>query len=211
MIGEELFEMFREIMTRIASETVRLIPNIFIALVVILLTIVVIKILNFSIRKTFQLARLDEAFEKLLKITLPFSLSTAIAWVADLGIALISSYTLVNIFLGVQYTHLFAEAVYYGARLLSIVALTIVIFVLFNNVVEKIKVETRLKGYMFFILLFLVTAMLIDVTALSESVKNSLIMGLSIGVGISVGIFAAWFFFHEYLDEWLKVKEKRKS
>jgi len=211
MMDEELLETFRKILTQIASETVRLIPKIFIALVVVLLTVAVIKILNFAIRKIFKVVRLDEAFEKLSRISLPFSLSKAIVWIADLGIALISFYSLVNLFLGAQYTHLFAEAVYYGARLLSIVALTIVIFALFNSVIEKMKVETRLKGYMFFILLFLVTAMLIDVTALSDPLKSSLTMGLSIGVGISVGVFAVWFFFHEYLDKWLKRVEQQET
>ena len=209
MVVEELIETVQEILTQIAAETVRLIPKIFIALVLILLTIVVIKLLNFSIRKLFRIAKLDETFEKLSGITLPFSLSKLTVWIADLGIALISFYGLVTLFLGVEYTHLFAEGVYYGARLLSIIVLTLIIFTLFNSVIEKVKVETRLKGYMFFILLFLVTAMLIDVTALSDPVKNALIMGLSIGVGISVGVFAVWFFFHEYFDKRLKENENK--
>jgi len=207
MLAEEVVNTIQEILTQIAAETVRLIPRIFIALVVILLTVVVIKLLNFSIGRLFKLAKLDETFEKLSGITLPFSLSKLIVWIADLGIALISFYGLVNLFLGAEYIHLFTEGVYYGARLLSIIALTLIIFALFNSFIEKVKVETRLKGYMFFILLFLVTAMLVDVTALSDSVKNALIMGLSIGVGISIGVFAVWFFFHEYLDRRLKEKK----
>ena len=53
--------------------------------------------------------------------------------------------------------------------------------------------------------------MLVDVTALSEQVKNALITGLSIGVGISVGVFAVWFFFHDYLDKLILSKSERRE
>ena len=43
---------------------------------------------------------------------------------------------------------------------------------------------------MLFIVMLLVTAMLVDITALSDPVKSALIMGISIGVGISLGVFA---------------------
>jgi hypothetical protein len=46
----------------------------------------------------------------------------------------------------------------------------------------------------------------VDVTALSDPIKNALTSGLAIGVGISIGVFAIWFFFHDYLDEMLKIK-----
>lgn len=179
---EDIIRVIREIFAQIAAETVRLIPKIFIVLVVIVLTALVIKLLNFSFRKLLKMVRLDEAFERLAGITLPFSLSNVIIWVADLGIALIAIYGIVNLFLGTLYTQLFTEGLYYGARVLSIIALTLVIFTLFNTAIEKVKVETRLKGYMFFIILLLVTAMLVDITALSDPVKNALITGLSLGV-----------------------------
>jgi len=205
---EDIIRIIREILAQMAAETVRLIPKIFVTLVVILLTALVIKMINFSFRKLLKVARLDEAFEKLSGIALPFSLSNAIIWVADLGIALIALYGIVNIFLGAQYIQLFTEGIYYGARVLSIIALTLIIFTLFNTAIEKVRVETRLKGYMFFIVLLLVTAMLVDITALSDPVKNALITGLSLGVGISIGVFAVWFFFHEYLDRRFAEKQK---
>ncbi len=49
--------------------------------------------------------------------------------------------------------------------------------------------------------------MLMDITALSDSAKNSLISGLSMGVGISLGVFAIWLFFHNYLDRMLENKK----
>lgn len=56
--------------------------------------------------------------------------------------------------------------------------------------------------------MLLVTAMLIDVTALSNEIKQALATGLSIGVGVTIGAFAIWFFFHEYLDARFKAETK---
>jgi hypothetical protein len=41
-----------------------------------------------------------------------------------------------------------------------------------------------LRGYIWFIILLLITAMLVDITALSETVKNALTTGISVGLGI---------------------------
>jgi uncharacterized membrane protein YccC len=48
--------------------------------------------------------------------------------------------------------------------------------------------------------------MVIDLTSLSPSIKDSLARGMSTGLGIAIGVFAVWFFFHEYLDRLLNNK-----
>jgi len=69
-------------------------------------------------------------------------------------------------------------------------------------------VESRLRGYLIFIMMLLLTAMLIDVTALSEPVKHALYTGLAIGIGASLAIFSAWFFFGEF---WERALEERRA
>jgi hypothetical protein len=216
MAGENLLELLMEIFTQIASDIIRLIPKILIALIVLVLTFLVIKVLNFSLKKLLKLAKLDTMFKQLSGYSLPFSIDNLIIFFADLGVALIFLNTVVNLFLGPQYLHLMTEGLQYSARILSIIAIAIILFAVFNTVMSKVKVETRLRSYALFIVLLLITAMLIDVTALSDPIKNALTNGLAIGVGISIGAFAIWFFFHDYLDEMFKtkiasIKELRKN
>ena len=167
---------------------------------------VVIKVLNFSFRKLLGMARIDEFFAKVTGISIPFSITNLLIYLADLGIILIALYSIVDICAGPKYTQMMTDILYYGARIVSVIVITLIIFASFNLVVGRLRVETRLRGYMFFIVMLLVTAMLVDITALSDPVKSALIMGISIGVGISLGVFAIWFFFHEYFD---KIFEKK--
>ena len=196
-----------DIFNQIASEIVNFIPKILIALVIILIAIAVIKVLNFVFRKLLGMAKIDELFVKATGISLPFSIVNLLIYLADLGIILIAAYSIVDVCAGPTYTRLMTDVLYYGARIASVIVITLVIFASFNLIVRRLRVETRLRGYMLFIVMLLVTAMLVDITALSDPVKSALIMGISIGVGISLGVFAIWFFFHEYLDRILEKKE----
>ena len=206
MLGQEGIISISDIFNQIASEIVNLIPKILITLVIILIAIVVIKVLNFSFRKLLGMARIDEFFAKVTGISIPFSITNLLIYLADLGIILIALYSIVDICAGPKYTQMMTDILYYGARVVSVIVITLIIFASFNFVVRRLRVETRLRGYMFFIVMLLVTAMLVDITALSDPVKSALIMGISIGVGISLGVFAIWFFFHEYFD---KIFEKK--
>jgi len=206
LTSENLFDVLKEILAQIATETVRLLPKVLIALIVIVMTFLVIKVLNIGFRRLLKLAKIDVMFKQFTGFTLPFSLDSLIIFLADLGIALIALHGLVNLFLGSQYLQLINDGIYYAARVASIVVIAILIFAIFNMLISRIKVESRLRSYAMLIVLLLITAMLIDITALSDQVKNALTLGLSIGVGIAIGVFATWFFFHEYLDKKFKIE-----
>jgi hypothetical protein len=207
LAGENLLELLVQIFNEIATDIIGLLPKILIALTVFALTLLVIKVLNFSLRKLLKLAKLNLMFEQLSGFSLPFSIDNLLIFFADLGIILILLYSMVHLFLGPQYLNLMTEGMQYGARVVSIVVIALILFAIFNTVISRVKVETRLRSYALFIVLLLITAMLVDVTALSDPIKNALTTGLSIGVGISIGVFAIWFFFHDYLDEILKTKK----
>lgn len=66
------------------------------------------------------------------------------------------------------------EGIYYGARVISIIIITLVIFAIFNAVIIRVKVDLRIRTYPLIILMLLVAAMLIDVTALSSEIKGPL-------------------------------------
>jgi hypothetical protein len=202
-----LFETLSDIFRQIATEIIQLMPKILTAVIVLAVAVLAVKVLNLSFRKLLKIAKLDALFKQLSGFSMPFSLESLIIFLADLGIALISLYAIVGLFLGEQCLQLMNEGLYYGARVVSIVVIAIVLLAFFNTLIGRIRIETRLRSYAMFIVLLLITAMLIDLTALSESVKHALITGLSIGVGISIGVFAIWFFFHNYLDKMAKVNE----
>lgn len=207
MTAQEPFRILGEALFQIANEVIRLLPKLLAALVIIALTLMGIWVVNLSFRKLLALVRLDEMFKQLSGFSLPFSIDSLIIFLADLGISLISLYAVVSLFLPPQHLHLMNEGLAYGARVLSVILLAVILVAIFNSIVGRIRVEARLRSYAMFIVLLLVTAMLLDITALSEPVKNELIGGLSLGVGISIGVFAIWFFFHEYLDEFIRRRQ----
>jgi hypothetical protein len=203
-LAEDLFRVLSEVLLQIAGEVVRLLPKLLGSLVIIALTFVGVKIVNILFRKLLAFVKLDEMFKQLSGFSLPFSIDSLVIFLADLGISLISLYALAGLFLPPQHLHLMNEGLAYGAKVISVMSLGLILMAIFNSIIGRIRVEARLKSYAMFILLLLVTAMLVDITALGEEVKHELIGGLSLGVGISIGVFAVWFFFHEYFDEFLR-------
>lgn len=211
MLGENGITSIPEIFNQIASEIVDFLPKILITLIIILIAIAIIKVINFVFRKLLGIAKIDEFFAKVTGVTIPFSITNLLIYLADLGIILIALYSIVDVCAGPAYAQLMTDILYYGARIASVIVITLIIFASFNLVVRRLRVETRLRGYMLFMVMLLITAMLVDITALSDPVKSALIMGISIGVGISLGVFAVWFFFHEYLDRILEKKVESQT
>ncbi len=206
MAEENALELLRETLAQLAVEIMRLTPKILIALVIFALAFLSIKAITISFRRILRITRLDSMFKQLSGFSLPFSLDSLIISLANLGVTLISIYAIVNLFLGTQYLQILNDGLYYGARVFSIIMISIFILTVFNLLMHRISIEDRLRSYMMFITILLVTAMSIDITALSDPMKNALISGLSTGVGISIGVFVVWFFFHDYFDQMLKAK-----
>lgn len=212
MSEQSVLDVFREALSQIASEIIQLVPLFFFALIVAALTFLTIKIVDAVLKRVFRYAKIDSFFSNLTGFSLPFTLTGLIIFLTNLGIALIGAYVIINIFLGPQYITLMNEVLNYSARIISIVIISVILLATFNLLIGKIRFETRLRSYAMLIVLLLITAMLIDVTALSEPVKQALTTGLSLGVGISIGIFAFWFFFHDYLDKYFnKASEQTKE
>jgi len=207
----DLIEVLLGVIDQIAKETVALMPKVFLSLIVLSLVIVVIKLLNKLLRRLLGVADPDKLLKKLTGVKLPVSISSLIIILADLGVALIAVYSLTDLLFGPQYMKLVNDALAYAARIVSVVFLTVFVLVVFNALIRRVKVEGGLRSYAYFIVLLLVTAMLVDVTALSEPVKSGLISGLSLGIGISIGVFAVWFFFHNYLDALVRSKASSEA
>jgi hypothetical protein len=148
--------------------------------------------------------------EKSLGVKLSISFNSTVLWIFYTGVLLASLYGLIHIFLGPEYLSLANSALIYGARVISVIVLALILFTAFSALIEKIRIESRLKGYLLFVAMLLITTMLIDVTALSEPVKEALYMGLAIGIGASLMIFSIWFFFNEYLERLVERPGRRR-
>ncbi len=207
-ISEEPFEEF---FSQLVSEFMTLVPKLIIGIIIILAAFVVLKLVGGLIRKLLSVANIDELLEKYLGVKLPLSVNSVIQAIFYIGVLLAAVYGLINIFLGEAYVELANSLLLYGARVISVILLAIILFAAFSGIIEKIRVESRMKGYLFFIIMLLLTAMLIDVTALSEPVKQSLYTGLAIGIGASLAVFSIWFFFHEYLEKTLEKPGRKRS
>lgn len=205
--------LLEEFASRIIMELLNFLPKLVLAVIGLIIAFLVLRFGGRGIKKLLTLANLDDLINRYLGIKLPLSLNSVILAIFYLGVVLALIYGLINLFLGWPYIELANSVMLYGARIISIVFLVVILFVAFSTVIDRIRVETRMRGYLFFVITLLLTAMLIDVTALSEPVKQSLYMGLAIGIGASLATFSAWFFFHEYLDKYVleRTGEKKKK
>jgi hypothetical protein len=206
MAQESLFDLFIKVLQEIVKDTITLFPKIILTIIAFTITIIIVKLINKVSRAILKLTNLDEAFKKIMKLPLSFPLSTLIIILIDAGIVLIALFGIAGLILSPQQIELMKEILNYAARVISVIAVTILVFIMFNMVIERMSIETRMRGYVIFILLILVTMMIIDLTAFSASTKEALVRGLSLGLGIAIGVFALWFFFHDYLDKFIEKK-----
>jgi len=204
-------ELFKEFASALALELLGFLPKLIVAIIVLLVAFLIMRFVGGAIRRLLSLANVDDLITQYSKIRLPISINSVILVIFYLGVLIAALYALINIFLGEAYVEIANSLLIYGARVISVVVLAIILFAAFSSVIERIRVESRMKGYLFFIVMLLLTAMLIDVTALSEPVKQSLYMGLAIGIGASLAVFSIWFFFHEYLDKMLEKPERKRA
>ncbi len=174
-------------------------PYILGGLAILLIYTAIALIVTFTLRKLLRIIHLDDVLRPLLGEAY-FSLTNLIIALVDIGIALLAIYSIVVVFTPSQLgsVTLFVE---YGARVASVVFLIVFLFIMFNAIIHRIRMEMKLRGFIFIISFFTATILLLDVTALSKDVKDALAWGFSIGIGLSIGVFAVWFFFHDIWEK----------
>ena len=211
-MGEfQVIEFFEGLLRQLAQELIELTPRIFLALAALTSTIVAIKIVNFYLRKLLSFSKVDEAVERFFGSKPPLAPSSIIVGAADLGLGFIGVYLVLSVLLPRDLLVKVDAAAVYAARVLSVLAMIGFVLFTFNMLMSRIKVETKLKSYMTFVSFLLATALLIDVVALSDPVKEALVSGLAIGIGISIAVFATWWFFADYIERYIKSLERRQD
>ncbi|RLG89634.1 MAG: hypothetical protein DRO16_03695 [Thermoprotei archaeon] len=179
-------------------DLVSILPLILIALLIIAVYTLVAIILTRLIRSILRLINIDELAKPLIKYRI--SLTNIIIILLNLGIGLLAVYSIALIVYPAQ-VEIITSIVSYIARVASVVFLIIFVFIMLETIIERIRMEAKLRGFMFLIILFVTLALLLDITALSEEVKHALALGISIGIGLSIGVFSLWYFFHDLFEK----------
>ncbi|MEM3653115.1 MAG: hypothetical protein QW723_00140, partial [Candidatus Bathyarchaeia archaeon] len=187
MSQEDFFNLFVKVLQQIVEDIASLFPKIFLATITFTIMIIIIKLINKFFKAILKFTDLDEIFKKFLKFQLPFSLNRLIILLIDAGIVLIALFGIAGFILSPQQIELMKEILNYVARVASVIFVTILAFIMFNILIERMSIESRMRGYVIFILLILVTMMIVDLTAFSMATKEALVNGLSIGLGIAIG------------------------
>ncbi len=188
-------------------DLIEIVPNILIALAIIAVYLAIAIILTRLVKKLFIVFKVDELLKPILKHAY-FSITNLVLVLMNIGLALMALYSIILTLFPAQ-VHTTAMIIDYAARVASVIFLIFFIFIALNSVVERIRMEAKLRGFILLVTLFMTIVPLLDVTALSPEVKTALAWGISIGIGLTIGVFAAWYFFHEILEE--KIREKKEK
>ncbi|OYT38003.1 MAG: hypothetical protein B6U89_06495 [Desulfurococcales archaeon ex4484_58] len=180
------------------KDLVKYLPSIFLALAVIAVYILIIIVLNSLLRRILRLMKVDELAKPLIK-QFYIRPSNLIILLADIGIVLLAIYSIILLVLP-QYIVYANEALYYIGRVVSIIFIIITTFIFINVIVGYIRIEAKLRGFMFLLLLFITLTLIIDITTLSQEIKTALAWGISIGITLLIAVFSIWFFFHEIIE-----------
>jgi len=191
-------------------DLIDVLPSVFTAVAIIVIYIAVALIVTRLVRKVFTLFKIDELLKPILRHAY-FSITNLVLVLINLGIALLAVYSIV-LTLFPQQIHVATAAIEYLARVASVIFLVVFVFITLGAMIERIRMEAKMRGFMFLILLFMSIVLIVDITALTQEVKAALTWGISIGIGLSIGVFSAWYFFHEILETKLKeTKEEQQQ
>ncbi len=202
MINQTLNQTDIEVLWKAIELTLRdlvaLLPKALLALLVIVVYIVLMMIINRLLRRTLTILRIDELVKPVIAEAY-ISLTGLIILLVDIGIILLSAYSVILAFFPEQ-IRIANIVLDYLARYASIVFIIIISFIVLSAIVRYIRVETKLRGFMFLLLLFVTLILTIDITTLSPEIKTALTWGISIGIAGLIIVFATWYFYHDIIE-----------
>ena len=208
MINQTLNQTSIEVLWTAIELTLRdlatMLPKVLLAFLIIVVYIVLMMIINRLLRRTLTLLRIDELVKPVIAEAY-ISLTGLIILLVDIGIILLSVYSVILAFFPEQ-IHIANIVLDYLARYASIVFIIIISFIVLSAIVRYIRVEAKLKGFMFLLLLFVTLILTIDIATLSPEIKTALAWGISIGITGLIIVFATWYFYHDILED-----KRRKS
>ncbi len=183
----------------VAQELVEIAPKVLITVFLLALMIVLSMVLVKFVKRILQMLKIDDLLKPFIeRYQIPFSISTAIVALLVLGLAILTLYV-VTLSIFPQYLELVNSAIGVISRLASVVFMILFVFISIFVVVDRLRIERGLRGFMFLLAFLISLVLIVDITSLSPELKHSLAWGLSLGIGLSIGVFTAWYFFGEAL------------
>ncbi len=185
-------QVLTEAFKKSIEDVARILPDILAAIAITVLFFAVGLILVRIVRRIIRVTRIDELLKPYTRYFV--SIESIVSILLGVAIAILDAHVIA--------ATLFPNAISivesvsrYIARIVSVVFLVIFTFIVIDAVVEKLRMERGLRGFMTLLTFLITTILIIDVTSLSSQVKQALAWGLSLGIGLSIGVFTAWYFF----------------
>lgn len=179
-------------------------PAIAITLIIITIYSLIAFILTRIVQTIFKLVNIDDWIKPLYEYKI--RLSKIIIFLLNVGIALLAIYSIAAIVYPSN-IDLITSIVLYIGRITSVIFIIIFMFVMLETIIERIRMEAKMRGFMFLVILFITLALILDVTALSKEVKQALAFGVSLGIGLMIGVFSAWYFFRDIIENKIGKKQ----
>jgi len=189
-------DIISEALRRTLSEVAYMMPKIAISIVIALIYFVIALVITKIVKRILNLIKVEEVVKPYVRYAIP--INTVILILINLGVALIAAHTIALIVYPEAVDFIMTVSGYLG-KVASVAFLIVFVFLVIDAVVERIKIERGLRGFMMLLTFLITTILIIDVTALSPEVKTALTWGLSLGIGLSIGIFTIWYFFSDIL------------
>ncbi|MGC9020528.1 MAG: hypothetical protein ACP5KE_04905 [Candidatus Methanodesulfokora sp.] len=183
----------------ISQELIQLFPKIALSILLIMLFLLIIKGVNRLIRWLLKVSDVEGFLGRYSASFLMTPITQVFIVLSDLGLIMLLSAILLNVFLpaGSEAYNLYVS---YLGRIGSVAFLAIIFVFGISSVMSLVKLEDKVKGMIMLISLLMIFAVLIDLTNLGGEIKAGLVWGISLGVGITIGVFSIWFFFKESID-----------
>jgi len=198
-------QTFENVLREVFLGIARAIPKILISILIIVISLIVIKYINKLITFVMEKTKFEDYVKKHLGSSIPITKLFII--IADIGIILVAIAGILNI-VAPDLIPVYRQGLEYFSRLVSVILLSLVSVIGLNAIISLIKIEEKIRSFIVLIVLLLIFAFLVDLTALSNTVKAAIVNGISIGIGIAIGAFAIWFLFGEYIERLVKKREE---
>ncbi len=198
-------QTFENVLREVFLGIARAIPKILISILIIVISLIVIKYINKLIMFVMEKTRFEDYVKKHLGSSIPITKLFII--IADIGIILVAIAGILNI-VAPDLIPVYRQGLEYFSRLVSVILLSLVSVIGLNAIISLIKIEEKIRSFIVLIVFLLIFAFLVDLTALSNTVKAAIVNGISIGIGIAIGAFAIWFLFGEYIERLVKKREE---
>lgn len=197
----------QSLMWELVRELQRALPQILAAVIVITVMIIVTKYINKFVRVVLRRTGVEEAYKRLSPEPPRVPLSDLVVVIIDVGVVLLTAALILRPFATYD-PELVAIVLDTAWRFGGLIVIMLIFMTGLDVISRSIHLERKTESMLYFVMLFLGLALMVDLTNLSPSIKAALAQGMAVGIGISIGVFIVWLFFGEYIERATAARER---